>query len=296
MQLTATELEIESYIDRQKAVNDLERTAQSSSLILDTCQRLEIFTLTPKSSPSPKKLPQGAEAFERLARIATGLESRILGELEILGQVRNAYKAFQGVGESRDMKLDRMIQDALGLARKARRESGIDKNLRSLSSLAAQILLNAVPTGEPIAVIGSGSIAANAAKYLYKRDQYPIRIASRCPDRAAQLAMKIGGFSTAMDGLLDALKDVAGIVCATAAPHPVIFPHHLEVTQRPLHIVDLSVPPDCNEDVPTLKKTTYISLEQVEKRAQVNTCERAEAAKVAAHIIRDGVQHWAKNQ
>lgn len=263
-------------------------------LVLDTCQRLECYG---------PELPDFAavyihnnfprqDAFERLARIAAGLESRILGELEILGQVRSAYKEFKE-GQAPTKGLDPIYQKALQLGRKARRESGIDQKITSISGIAAQVLLKKIEPGLPIAVIGSGSIASSAARYLSKRGNSPLCIISRCPENAAELADRLGGFGAGMAGMEEHFQGVGGILSATSAPHPVLFEKHLTHVLRPLTIIDLGEPADCDASVIELADIEYLDLLDVEKRANVNSEYRSECAKIAARIVKDGAAAWA---
>jgi glutamyl-tRNA reductase len=292
MQLVACKLEVSEPAEREAVVQGL--GADSSLLVLNTCQRLESFGTREPNHHKVRVLERwtNAAAFERLARIAAGLESRILGELEILGQVRQAYHQFREVDDDGDNSLDRIFQDILRLARKARRESGIDQKVTSLSALASRELLARVPAGEPLALVGSGSLAAGVARYLSERGNSPIRIAGRCPENAMSLANKVNGFGCGLDDLLSLFTGVAGIVTATAAPHPVVYAHHIEQTKRPLVIVDLGVPADCSAEVRNLSDLVYLSLSNVEAQAQVNVQEREQRAKVAAHIIKQRSMSW----
>lgn len=294
MNLLAYELEADDPIARHLAVASM-RTSQPPMLILNTCQRLECWGFTEPATRGLRVRSRfsAIEAFERLARIAAGLESRILGELEILGQVRNSYKSFREDGGMSHAKLDRIFQDALSLARKARRDSGIDRNLTSLGALASRELMSRVPATAPVAVVGSGSIAASVARYLSKRGEHPIRVSSRCPENAMELAMKCGGFGAGLDQLSHLLDGVEGIVAATAAPHAVIYEHHLAGAKRPLTIIDLGEPADCAPGVRGLDGVTYIPLIEVEERAQLNSDERRRRADAAHEIIRDGASKWA---
>lgn len=297
MSLLAYELDQDATDNREELVQLL-RGSREPILVLDTCQRLEIYAARDarlETLPISGKW-ENAVAFERLARIAAGLESRILGELEILGQVRTAYRVFkQGEGDARQ-DLDGLFQQALALARKARRQSGIDRKMTSLSGLAARELLRRVEPGVPVAVVGSGALAGAAARYLAKRGKSPVRVSSRCPDNAISLAMEVGGFGTGLDDLQHLLNDAGGILTATAAPHPLLYPHHLEGSRRPLHIVDLGVPADCSPDAIQLENVDYVSLEQIEARASTNVAQRLERAEVATRIIREGAMAWAADR
>lgn len=292
MNFVGCELEVEQPHAREEVVEQLRRSSRLL-LVLDTCQRLETFGFDVPRVASAKlsRLWSDREAFERLARITAGLESRILGELEIIGQVRAAYQFFRAEGVP-DPMLDRIFQDAIALAREARRVSGIDRHVTSLSGIAGRLLLERVPAGAHLAVVGAGSLAGAVARYLSKRGNSPIRIASRCPENAVRLAVELGGFGTGLDELAHLFHGVQGIVSATAAPHPLIYPHHLGEALRPLVIIDLGEPPDCHPAVATLPGIEYIGLKAVETIAQDNLDERRRCAEIAARIIRDGASAW----
>lgn len=296
MQLIGCELQIDAPADREAVVRQLWQSMMPPPLILNTCQRLECFGAHAPDIPKAKvaRTWRDVEAFERLTRIAAGLESRILGELEVLGQVRDAYRQFRTFGGIGDATLDRVFQDSLALARKARRESGIDRKLTSLSALASRELLARIPEGAPLAVVGSGSLAGSVARYLGKHGKTAVRVAGRCPVNAMNLAASVGGFGVGLDKLAHLLEDVTGIITATAAPHPVVYAHHLAKARRPLVIIDLGVPPDCSTDVPHLPDVSYIGLHEIEARAQVNSEERRKRAETASRIIREGALAWSR--
>lgn len=280
---------------REQVVRDLMVNEENPLLVLNTCQRLECygFGIPEDSRIRVARTYAATEAFERMARIAAGVESRVLGELEVLGQVRTAYKMFRDSAGGNHKVLDRIFQDALALGRAARKASGIDRNLISLSGLATQEMVERVAPGSTVAVVGAGSLAGSIARNLRKRGEYPVRIASRCPDRAFMLAMEVDGFSGALDNLAHLFDGVSGIITATGAPHPLVYPHHLEPIARPLAIIDLGVPPDCASSVRDLAGVDYVSLEAVEAKAQVNSEDRRHRADIAARIIREGARSWS---
>ncbi len=296
MGFAAIRIDFDRPEDRASVLDALARRPGPPALVLDTCQRLEVYADDPPDLPGfrVQTLAADASAFERLARIAAGLESRILGELEILGQVRTAYRQFR---ESHDTSsLDRVFQDALALARKARRESGIDRQLISLGALAARTLLDRVPAGAPLAVVGAGDLAGSVARYLAKPGDAPVRIGSRCPDNALRLARRLGAFGAGLDDLHHLLDGAAGIITATAAPHPVLYLHHLDRAADDLVIVDMGVPADCAPEIAARPHTTYIPLETIEAQAHGNVEDRRRRADRAGRIIREGAQAWSRRQ
>ena len=294
--LAAWAIHADDPIRREQWVRQAREEPSRPLLILHTCQRLECFGRPDALPAHPFRVVCSAghrQAFERLARIAAGLESRVLGELEVLGQVREAYRQFNQQGGTRDAALDRIFQDALSLARKARRESGMDRAGTSIASLAAHALLEELEPGRPVAVVGSGVLAGSVVRVLARRGKSPVRIAGRCPAHALRLAQEVGGFSGGLDQLESLFEGIAGLITATAAPHPVVFARHLEQAARPLHIIDLGVPPDCADDVRALDHVRMRTLAHIEDRANRNWDERRRRAEHAARIIAEGADAWA---
>jgi len=287
--LKACTLEIPDPVWRERIAKTLRSQRVSPLLVLNTCQRLETYGWEP-ANPLPvgiKVTPiEEGEAVRRLARIAAGLESRVLGELEVLGQVRQAYKDFHAQFGKDETRLDRMFQQALALARKARRESGIDSNLTGLAGLTARRIMDTVPDETPVAVVGSGSLAKSVARYLGKRSNLPVHVSSRCPENAMKLAMEVGGFASGLDELVPVLSKVDVVVSATAAPHPLIYNRHLAPTSgKKKLVIDLGEPPDCAIEVQERDDVEYVGLIEIESHAQTNTRERMDRATLAEKII-----------
>ncbi len=281
-------LHIAEPLRREETARRLRALGRPPLLVLNTCQRLEVYgRQLPENLPGAvdRHSTRRRDVVRRLARIAAGLESRILGELEILGQVREAYKLFNERFGAEDSRLDRVFQDAIALARKARRESGIDQNLTGLAALSARRVMEALPADAPVAIVGSGSLAAGVARYLGKRSRLPVRVSSRCPENALRLAAEIGGFAAGLDELSHLLGDAHAIVSATAAPHALIFNHHVPVAPHRRLVIDLGEPPDCAPELRGRGDIDYVGLLDMEAHAQTNTEERCRRAQHAARLI-----------
>jgi len=286
--LIACTLHIPEPRKRERLAKSLQTDARHPMLVLNTCQRLETYGWScPQGLPDQIEYHclQEEEAIRYFARIAAGLESRIIGELEILGQVRQAYKEFhQKFGKS-DARLDRLFQKGIALARKARRESGIDKNLTGLAALTARRIIQSVPETASVTIVGSGSISQAVARYLGKRTNMPVRVSSRCPENAMKLAIEIGGFSSGLDELIPMMREAEVIVSATAAPHPLIYNHHIPESSSRKLVIDLGEPPDCASEIQERSDIEYVGLLQMESHANTNTLERKARAEIAANLI-----------
>jgi glutamyl-tRNA reductase len=290
--MISCELNISDPNDRDRMARSLRKQSLTPLMVLNTCQRLETYGRMRPCLDNPKLIcdTQDEEtSIRKLARIACGLESRIIGELEIMGQVREAYKEFHQKFGQDDPRLDRLFQKAIALARKARRESGIDQNLTGLSALTARRIIDSVSEDATVTIVGSGSIAKGVARYLGKRSKLPVRVSSRCPENAMKLAMEFGGFSSGLDELKPMLRDARVIVTATAAPHPLVYNSHVPATLDSRLIIDLGEPPDCADEIHIRDDIEYIGLLDMEAHAETNTEERVRRANLAEEIIKTAV-------
>jgi glutamyl-tRNA reductase len=285
--LISCALAISDPAERDRIARKLRGQRNRPLMVLSTCQRLETYgRMRPDVGRDFIVQERNEEdAVRALARIACGLESRILGELEVMGQVREAYKEFHRVFGQDDAQLDRLFQRAIALARRARRESGIDANLTGLAALTARRIIDSVPSDAPVTIVGSGSLARGVARYLGKRSSLPVRVSSRCPENALKLALQVGGFSSGLEDLKPMLASAKVVVTATAAPHPLVFNQHLPPTQEPRLVIDLGEPPDCAAEVRERTDITYVGLLDVEAHAETNTREREERAEIARRVI-----------
>lgn len=284
----ACSLDIPDPQNRECTARSLRQQRSHPLMVLNTCQRLETFGWHAPSTLSETiqtTCTSEEAAIRHLARIAAGLESRIIGELEVMGQVRQAYKEFHSSFGKKDARLDRMFQKAIALARKARRESGVDANLTGLSALTARRIIDTVPESAAVTIVGAGSIAKGVARYLGKRTKMPVRVSSRCPENAMRLAMEIGGFSSGLNELIPMLEHADVVVTATAAPHPLIYNHHLPESANKKLVIDLGEPPDCADEIHLRGDIDYVGLLDMESHANTNTLERQERARVAADLI-----------
>lgn len=286
--LVSCSLDIPDPAERDHVARTLREHRTSPLLVLNTCQRLETYGRERPGGSAARRIVRerdGEDAIRTLARIACGLESRILGELEVMGQVREAYKDFHQKFGRDDARLDRLFQKAISLARRARKESGIDQKLTGLSALAARRIMESAPADAPVTIVGSGSLARGVARYLGKRSNLTVRVSSRCPENAMRLALECGGFASGLDELKPMLRDARVVVTATAAPHPLVYHDHLPPTADRRLVIDLGEPPDCAAEIRERADIDYVGLLDIEAHAETNTAERARRAEIARNVI-----------
>jgi len=250
--------------------------AFSELVILSTCNRIELYAVTPRINPDHLKLflseARGVPADEftphlyhfhdekairHLVRVASGLDSLVLGEPQILGQVTNALEQARGAGSVGPL-LSRLFQRAIHAGKRARTETHIARNPASVSSLAASLAEKSVPdiANSQIVILGAGEMATLAVEALRKRGASKVLVLNRTLERAESLAKRWQAASSTFEQLEEALSAADVLISSTGAPHTIINSGMVarimnERTFRPLVMIDIAVPRDidvkCND-------------------------------------------------
>lgn len=257
----------------------------NSLVVLDTCLRFETFGSFPQNVKI-ERIYTNLDAFVHLCKIAAGIESRIVGEKEILGQVRNAYNWFKRT-HPYESDIDKIFREAFKIAREVRRKTGLDKDVISVGSLAGRRIKSFLKHNEPIAIIGAGQVASQVATFLYKHNvSNDIRIASRSYKHTETLSGTVKASSFEFTDLQAMFAGVSVIVTATTSEKPIIKVNDLVYANRPLFIIDLSDRGDCTEKVKIQEKVSYLSLKELENQAESNTVDRQRKSLIAEQLIR----------
>jgi glutamyl-tRNA reductase len=224
-----------------------------------------------------------AEAARHALRVAAGLDSMVVGEAQILGQLRDAYN----LASERDTVgrlLHELMQQALRVGKRVHAETGIDRAGQSVVS-AALDLIPAGVTDRSALVVGAGSMGALALSTLARAGAGPLSIANRGAQRAARLAESYGAELVDFADVQQRLSGVDIVVCATASPDPVLTSQMVGPRgDRPLIVLDLAVPRDVDASVGELPGVTLIDLNRVGAAnvAEPSTQERAAATQIVA--------------
>ncbi len=287
----------------------------SEVAVLSTCNRVEIYAVVEKFHGGLADVSEllcrhtglGLEqlrphlyvhyedrAVQHLFSVACGLDSMVVGESQILGQVRTALAVAQEQG-SAGRVLNDLVQRALRVGKRARTETGIDQAGRSLVGVGldhAALALGGLD-GRRALVIGAGSMSALAATMLAKAGLGEIVIANRTPERARRLAASVGGRGIRMEQVDAALIDADLVVSCTGAAELVLDAPALHAATaarigRPLFLLDLALPRDIDPTVDELPGVTLLDLESLADAdaeggvpADVEAVRRIVAAEVA---------------
>ena len=275
-------------------------------IILDTCNRTEIYALSNDSHYAERALRQflkdwsgvsdeelsphlyvhhNYRAMRRLCKITSGLYSMIIGEHEILGQVGQALENAE-VAKMVDTPLRRLFQHAISTGRKARDETGISRNAVSVSSVAVDISSKVTCVDVQncrVLLLGAGEAGKLVARAFVQRGSSAISVASRSFRRAQELAQNLG--AQAIDikemGIEMAESDI--VISCTGSPHLVI--HMSWRPERPLVIVDIAVPRDVDPEVEEIENVTLYDIDDLNQILGTNQEERQREVEAALDII-----------
>jgi glutamyl-tRNA reductase len=282
-------------------------------VILSTCNRTEIYAvedsgnaLSDFSSLLSRRLGRDVaefmyvhrdrEATSHLFGVAAGLDSMILGEAQIQGQVKDAWE--QCRAESGPI-LNRMFQSALQAASRAREETGIGRGAASVSSAAVQLAKKIFGGlgGRRAMILGAGDVAEIALECLLNEGVRVAIVANRTHERAQALAERHGATAMHYEGCWESLRDVDVLICSTASPVPVVTVARVRDSieargDRPLCILDIALPRDVEAAVGEIDNVFLYDLDDLRAAAAANLEQREEDVPAAREILADEVQKY----
>jgi glutamyl-tRNA reductase len=246
-----------------------------------------------------------SDAIHHLFRVAASLDSMVLGEAQILGQVKEAYQTAlkaRAIGSV----LDHLLRRALAVAKKVRTNTAIARHPVSVSYAAVALARTIFEDlrGRQVLLIGAGKMAELAARHLVERGVQKVLITNRSYPRAVELAQAFGGEAVPFDRLLEHLEEVDIAISSTAAPEPILKfddVHRLirNRKNRPIFFIDIAVPRDIEPRVNSIDNVFLYDLDDLSGVVLANRAERKAAAELAETIIRrevDSFQSWARAQ
>jgi len=281
--------------------------------LLSTCNRTELYAVTDDAGRALgdwlASHPEGgaavihsdlraylyrhhnADAVRHLFRVATGLDSLVLGEPQILGQVKHAWAAARAAG-TLGGQLDRLFQQAFVTAKRARTDTRIGVNPVSVASAAVRLAQGsfARPADSAVLLIGAGETIELVARHLAQAKVKRLLVANRTLAHAHDLASRHGGMALPLAEIDRHLAEVDIVFCATASREPVLQRAQVAAAlaqrrHRPMLLLDLGVPRDIAADVATLKDVFLYTIDDLERAVEDNRRSRREAADAAEAII-----------
>jgi glutamyl-tRNA reductase len=282
------------------------------AVILSTCNRTEIYAscsqgtdgagactsylkdalkVTDDSLDNYIYTMGGEALFRHLYSVACGLDSMVIGEYEVLGQVRQALAAAEKAGMV-DLPLRHLFQSAIRTGRRAREETGISKNALSISSIAVNKALDIIPDirSAKIIVIGAGEAGRLALRIARSRDVSSIVIVSRTQQRAIGLAEQYGARPVSPGLLISEMYDADIVITCAASPHPVL--RYKQVTEAvssraglPLVILDIAMPRNVEASIQEIPGVHLYNIDDLNEIAEGHRLERETEVQAVEGII-----------
>jgi glutamyl-tRNA reductase len=301
-----------------RALRDMQ--AVDEALALSTCNRTEVYALvgadeavqapnrirellSRETSISREELVQlgyrlcDGDAAEHLLGVVAGLSSTILGEPDVVGQAR-AWRALAREEGALGRVLDGLLRHAFAAGRRVRTETAIARGTTSVSSVAVELARGLIgdPAERPALVIGAGQVASGVARRLSSIGAGRLLIANRSAARAAALARQSGGRAISLDALSDALRDAELVICATAAPAPLVTRRMLAEAsgRRTTLVLDLAVPRNVEPLVRDLPGVVLRDIDEIQRIAARNLDQRRRELPRAWSIVGAEAEHFQR--
>jgi len=307
-------IEAISFKDLESSLAELHSMVDvEECVILQTCNRTEIYVVGKECKDLPKmpseyltkrsgmKSEEAANAIEvslnrdalyHLLRVTSGLESMVVGEDQILGQVSDAYLAAENANTVGPV-LRTVFNRALNVGRRVRNETEINRGAVSIGSVAVQLAEALLGTlnGKNVLVMGAGEIGTLVAKALVSGNPNAIFIANRTYDRAVRLAEELHGKAVNFNKLEEVLLDADVVICSTTAPHYLLTKKSVirvireRTKQSDLMIIDISNPRNVEESVREIEGVKLYNIDDLRTISEKNKDKRQEKVESASKII-----------
>jgi glutamyl-tRNA reductase len=303
----------------------VERPYLAEAVLLSTCNRVEIYAGAKSAHAGLSELRRflaeragkretdlagliyerrGEEATRHAFRVASSLDSMMLGEPQILGQVKDAF-TWANDAKTVGPLLNRLFTKTFQVAKRVRTETGIAKNAVSLSYAAVEIARKVFSdlSKKVILLVGAGKMAELSLKHLTQAGVGEVIVANRSEARAQELAARLGGRARSLADLDLLLERADVVVSSTAAPGYVITARDMEQAMRrrrgrPVVLVDLAVPRDIDPAADMLDGVYLFNVDNLEEVVANNLAERQREAQLAERLIEGEVvqfQSWLKS-
>jgi glutamyl-tRNA reductase len=292
------------------------RASAAESVVLSTCNRSEIYVASSDPAQARGELVQflseyhamppeaftphlftyeDAEAAGHLFRVAAGLDSIVVGEPQILGQVKDAFEAAADRRCTGPM-LSKLFHWSFGVGKRVRTETALGEGAVSVSFAAVALARKIFGKldGRRVLVVGAGEISTLTAQHLRGQGVGDIAITSRTAAHAEELAVSVGGRTVPWEGLIRALGSADIVVTATGSQRPIITRAQLEAVtgrrrQDPLFIIDIAVPRDVEQAVGDIEQVFLYNVDDLQTIVQENISRRSAEIEQAEVIVRDEV-------
>ena len=301
-----------------QALDDLKRRpGLLEGMILSTCNRVEVAVTADEQADVESAVEgfladsrqverawvtpylyrfDGPEAIRHLFRVASSLDSMVVGEPQILGQMKSAYALAREHGAMGGF-LGQVIDRALSVAKRVRSETDIGESAVSVSYAAVELAreIFGALQGKKVLVIGAGKMAESAARHLRRAGVSEILVTNRTRERAEAMAEECGGRVLDYEYFEDAVPEVDIVLASSGAPHFILTPDQMRSAMskrrnRPMFLIDIAVPRNIDPAVNELDSVFLYDIDDLGKVVDDNLRGRIETAKEAEEIVREEVE------
>jgi glutamyl-tRNA reductase len=243
---------------------------------------------------------RNCDAARHLYRVTSGLESMIVGEAEVQGQVKRAYESALAARTTGPLT-NKLFRAALATGKRVRSDTAIGAGGASVASVAVEAARTALGelSSRHVLIIGAGETAELTARALSQQGVSTMFVANRRRERAIALAQRFGGDTIAFDALPGELERADIVVASTSSPHAIVGAEELAVVTavrgagRPLLLLDLAVPRDIDPDCGSLPGVTLVDIDGLQKQVTRTHDERRLEARRAEGIVEEEIQAFA---
>jgi glutamyl-tRNA reductase len=293
----------------------------SEAVTISTCNRTETYLVTTNpvraeaellgrlaqgASIRPTELaavvysPRNCDAARQLYRVTAGLDSMIIGEAEVQGQVKRAYERALTAGTTGPLT-NRLFSAALQAGKRVRAETGIGRERVSVSTVAVDLARDVVGdlAARSVVIIGAGETAELTARALADQGVRTVFVANRHADRARSLAQQFGGEVGALDSLPARMEEADIVVASTSSPHPIVEADDLAVVMRarggrPLVFIDIAVPRDIDHACGELEGVRVYDMDDLQAVVTRNLGVREAERAHAEAVVEEEIQRFAR--
>lgn len=293
----------------------------TEGMIVSTCNRVEIYATTRDIAGGIARVKRfladyhgldlgflephlyayhGEEAIRHVFRVASSLDSMVVGEPQILGQIKSAY-GYASEYRSSGIILNRFLHKAFSVAKRVRTETKIASSAVSVAFAAVELarkIFNDL-SDKTVMLIGAGEMCELAAKHFLNNGVRGLMVANRTYERAVRLADEFAGKAVPFDDLFDHLHRADIILSSTGAPHTIIGARDLDEVMRrrkhrPMFFIDIAIPRDIDPAVNDLDNVYLYTVDDLEQVVQANLAQRAEEARKAEEIVSQEIGQFHK--
>ena len=311
---------LQQFAGHPETLDYLRQAGCAEALLLSTCNRVEVYAAADALVPIPEVARCLARDFERTAettpdfycyeatdcvqhlfRVAAGIDSMVVGETEILGQVKRAYESARASAAAGPY-LHRLLQRAFRVAKQVRTQTQITRGSVSIGSVAVDLASKVFGdlAERKILILGAGETSERTIRALISRGTRNVRVSNRSPARAVELAELVGGVAVPFDQWLQHCAHVDILLTATASEAPLLNSENLapilrDRVDRPLFIIDIAVPRNVHPEVNQLEGVFLYDIDSLRSMAEQSLALRRQQITSAEAIISEHVsEFWAR--